>query len=58
MESKLKKLGFKIAAPALALYVYGDKASSKEQKGGVVRLIDGELDKARIFAEQVVKFLQ
>jgi len=56
IEGKLKKLGFKIAAPPLALYVKGEAA--KEQKRGVVKLIDGELDKARRFAEQVANSLQ
>ena len=52
IEAKLKKLGFKIAAPPLALYVKGEGAS-KEQKRGVVKLVDGELEKAAKFAEQV-----
>jgi len=58
IEGKLKKLGFKIAAPALALYVMKDEASSKEQNRSVVKLADGELNKARRFAEQVVISLQ
>lgn len=57
IEGRLKKLGFKIAAPPLALYVKGE-AASKEQKRGVVKLIDGELDRARRFADQVASSLQ
>ena len=57
IEGGLKRLGFKIAAPPLALYVRGE-AVSKGQGRGLVKLVDGELDKAKRFADQVASFLQ
>jgi flavorubredoxin len=58
IEGKLKKLGFKIAAPALAVYVRGEESASKELNKRVFKLVDGELEKARRFAEQAVKSSQ
>ena len=50
IENKLGKLGFKTVVPALATYVKGEKF--------VLLLMDGELDKAKKFAEEVAKVLQ
>jgi len=55
IEKALKKLGFKIAARALAVYVRGEESASKELNKRVFKLVDGELEKVRRFAEQAVK---
>jgi len=49
IEGRLRKLGFKVAAPATAFYVKGGST----QGGGNFKLIDGELDKATEFAAQL-----
>ena len=49
IESKLKQLGFKIVAPGLVAYVEGKQTDPV--------LIDGELDKAKEFAEELSKAL-
>jgi len=50
IERKLGQLGFRIVVPGLATYVKGEK-------GGLL-LLDGELDKAKKFAEEIVNALQ
>ena len=50
IEKKLEQLGFKIVVPGLPTYVKGDKES--------LLLLDGELDKAKKFAEEIAKALQ
>ena len=49
IESKLKQLGFKIIVPGLAAYVEGKQTNPV--------LLDGELDKAKKFAEDLAKAL-
>lgn len=48
----------KIVIPGLATYVQVDKSSSKEQNKSTVVLLDGELEKAKKFAEELIKALQ
>jgi len=50
IEKKLEKLGFKIVMPSLAIYVEG--------KMNEIRLKDGELEKAKKYAEDLAKTLQ
>lgn len=50
VEKRLKQLGFRIAVPGLATHVEGKEPSPV--------LIDGELDKAKKFAEDLAKALQ
>ena len=49
IEGRLRKLGFKIAAPATAFYVKGGST----QGGGNFKLVDGELEKAIEFAAKL-----
>jgi flavorubredoxin len=50
IEKRLKHLGFKIAVPALAVYVEGKEPNPV--------LVDGELDKTNKFAEDLAEALQ
>ena len=50
IEKRLKQLGFKIVVPGMATYVEGKEPNPV--------LIDGELDKAKKFADELVKALQ
>jgi len=50
IEKRLKQLGFKIVVSGLATYVEGKEPNPV--------LIDGELDKAKKFADELVKALQ
>ena len=50
IEGKLKQLGFKIIVPGLVTYVQGSKESPA--------LFNGELEKAKKFAEDLTKALQ
>ena len=47
IEKRLSKLGFRIAAPSLAAYVEGKDPA----------LLDGELEKAKKFAEEIARTL-
>jgi len=49
IENKLKQLGFNIILPGLVAYVKGEKSQ--------VVLMEGELEKARQFAEQIAAVL-
>jgi flavodoxin len=50
IEKRLKKLDFQIAVRGLAMYVEGKEPNPV--------LVDGELDKAKKFADELVKALQ
>jgi hypothetical protein len=50
IEHKLRRLGFKIIVPGLVAYVEGEQPTPV--------LVDGELDKAKKFAEDLAKALQ
>jgi flavorubredoxin len=50
IEHKLRRLGFKIIVPGLVAYVEGKQPTPV--------LVDGELDKAKKFAEDLAKALQ
>jgi flavodoxin I len=50
IEKRLKKLGFKVAVSGLAIHVEGKEPSPV--------LVEGELDKAKKFADELIKALQ
>ncbi|MGD0160001.1 MAG: hypothetical protein ABSB89_06850 [Candidatus Bathyarchaeia archaeon] len=54
IEKKLRKLGFKIVAPPLVTYVQGKKNVEGKNE---IQLKEGELEKAKSWAEEVAKVL-
>jgi hypothetical protein len=55
IEKKLKKLGFKIVMPPLVTYVQGKKGVEGKNE---IQLNDGELEKAKKYAEDLVNKLR
>jgi flavodoxin len=54
IEKRLEKLGFKIVAPPLATYVQSNKNAEGKNE---MQLKEGELEKAKNWAEEVAKVL-